>query len=83
MGGRRGFAQCGHFTGKEGGGSSDVDGRPHFLATKTSDFSKFIVCPHGQGGRGLSQCGNFVDNGRGGQFFEILCRHPLWTAPNK
>jgi len=27
-------------------------GRPHFLAQKTPEFSKFMVCPHGQGGRG-------------------------------
>jgi len=27
-------------------------GRPHFLMQKTSDFSKFMVCPYGQGGRG-------------------------------
>jgi len=26
-------------------------GRPHFLAQKTKDFSKFMVCPHEQGGR--------------------------------
>jgi len=25
-------------------------GRPQFLEQKTSDFSKFMVCPHGQGG---------------------------------
>jgi len=24
-------------------------GRPHFLVQKTLDFSKFMVCPHGQG----------------------------------
>jgi len=27
---------------------------------KTSDFSKFMVCLHGQG-EGLSQCGHFSD----------------------
>jgi len=32
-------------------------GRPHFLMQKTSDFSKFMVCPHGQGQ--LSQLGHF------------------------
>jgi len=30
------------FCGQEGG-------RPYFLVQKTSDFSKFKVCPHGQG----------------------------------
>jgi len=29
------------------------------LFGKTSNFSKFMVGPHGQGGRALSQCGNF------------------------
>jgi len=37
-------------------------GRPHFLMQKTADFSKFYVCPHGQGG--LTQCGQ----GGGGEF---------------
>jgi len=45
-------------------------GRPHFLEKKTSDFSKFMVCPHGQGG--LSQCGDFADTIGGGQVFAIL-----------
>jgi len=27
-------------------------GRPHFLAQKTSDFLKFMVCPRGKGGGG-------------------------------
>jgi len=44
------------------------------------DFSKFMVCPHGQGGRGLSQCGHFETRGEG-QFFVILCGRLLWTAP--
>jgi len=30
-------------------------------------FSKFMVCPHGQGGGGL--------------FYPILCGRPLWTTP--
>jgi len=50
-------------------------GRLHFLAQKTSEFSIFLVCPHGQGG--LSQCGQ-----GGGEFFAILCGRLLWTAPN-
>jgi len=49
-----------------GEGVSDAD-RPHFLMQKTANFLKFMVCPHGQGGR--------VD------FFAILCGRPLWTAP--
>jgi len=33
------------------------------FGAKTSDFSKFMVCPHGQ--EGLSQCGYFADKGGG------------------
>jgi len=33
------------------------------FGAKTSDFSKLIVRPHGQEGRGLSQCGHFADKG--------------------
>jgi len=47
---------------------------------KTSDFSKFMVCPRGQGAKGLSLCGYFAAKGRGGQFFAILCGCLLWTA---
>jgi len=42
------------------------------LVEKTSGFSKFMACPHGQ--EGSSHCGQ----GREGQFL----RPPLWTAPN-
>jgi len=41
------------------------------FGAKTSDFSKFMVCPHEQG--------HFADRG-GGQSFAILCGRPLWTA---
>jgi len=40
-----------------------------FLVQKTSDFSKFMVCPNEQGEVG------------GGQFFAILYGRLLWTAP--
>jgi len=44
---------------------------PHFLAQKNSNFSKFMVCPHGQGReRELSQCGHFAD--KESQFFAVL-----------
>jgi len=59
------------------GGSSGANVRT-FWCKKTSDFSKFMVCPLGQGERGLSQCGQW---GIGGQFFPILCGCLLWTAP--
>jgi len=50
------FVQCGHFADK--GNSTDVR---TYLYIKTSNFSKFILCPHGQRGGGLSQCGHFSD----------------------
>jgi len=53
------------------GGSSDMDVRT-FLVQKTSNFSKFMVCPHR---RRLSQCGHFTDKRGGGQ------GRPLWKAP--
>jgi len=46
-------------------------GRPHLLVKKTSDVSKFMVCPHGQGG--LSQCGHFSDKVEVGSIFRDLC----------
>jgi len=39
-------------------------GLPHFLEQKNLDFSKCMVCPHGQ--RGLSLYGHFADKGREG-----------------
>jgi len=49
--GERGFSSANIFSDK---GREEFFGceRPHFLVENTSDFSKFIVCPHGQGGRG-------------------------------
>jgi len=40
-----------------------------------------MVCPHGQGVGGLSQCGNFVD--KEGVFFAILCGCLLWRPYEK
>jgi len=50
---RKGFVQCGQ-AGR--GGSSDANVRT-FWCKKTPNFSKFMVCPNGQGC--LSQCGHF------------------------
>jgi len=54
--------------------------RPHFLVQKLLDFSKLMVCPHGQGKRGMSQCGHFSDKGRG-QFFSWLCVDVFYGWP--
>jgi len=60
-----GFFRCGH---------------PHFFAQKTSDFSKFMVCQNGQGGKGLlSQCKHFVDKGEGVNFSRF-CADVLPTS---
>jgi len=53
-------------------------GRPHFLVQKTSNFSKFMLCPHGQGGKGMSQCGQ---EGRGSIFCDFV-RTSCMDAPN-
>jgi len=39
---------------------------------KISDFSKFMMCQHGQGG--LSQFGHFSDKGREGLIFRDFVR---------
>jgi len=49
------------------------------LMQRISDFSKFMVYPHGQ--VGLNQSVRF-SNKVGGQFFVILYGRLLWTAPN-
>jgi len=41
---------------------------PYFLVCKKFGFFKFMVCPHGQASRGLSQCGHFADKGEGVNF---------------
>jgi len=45
---------------------------PHFLVQKTLEFSKFMVCGHGQEGRGLSHCGHFADKGEGSIFRDFV-----------
>jgi len=66
------------FYGQEGGGFF-ICGRPHFLAQKILDFLKFMVCPHGQGGRGeLSRADIFRTRGEGVNFFAILYGRLLW-----
>jgi len=60
-----GFIQCG-----QGGEGFFRCGRPYFLLQKTSDFSKFMVCPHRQGGRRI----NFVRTSfTDGLFFGRSC----------
>jgi len=51
------------------------------FGAKSLGFSKFMVCPRGQEGRGLNQCEHFTDKGRGDNFFAILCARHLWAAP--
>jgi len=38
------------------------------FGVKNIGFLKFVVCLHGQGERGLSQCGHFADKGKGVNF---------------
>jgi len=70
-GGRRGLSSAGILRTRQGGFFRC--GRPHFLVQNTSDFSKLMVCPHGQWR--LSQCGNFSDNGSN---FSRFCADVLY-----
>jgi len=51
------------------------------FGAKTPDFSKFMVCSHGQGERWLSQCGHFSDKGERVNFSrfsaDVLYGRPL------
>jgi len=54
------------------------------FGTETSDFSKFIVCLHGQGENGVWASADILRTRGGrreGQFFAILCWRLLWTDP--
>jgi len=53
----------------------------HFLVQKHFGLSKFMVCPHGQGRKGIEAVRTFFGHGKGSQIFAILCRRLLWTAP--
>jgi len=61
---RLGAVQCHKRRPQSKGGVSSSDkgggafrcGRSHFLLQIIKDFFKFMVCPHGQKGEGLSQC---------------------------
>jgi len=77
--GRRGFVQCGHFSDKEGGGSSDADVRT-FWPKKLRKFQNSWCVSTDWGGRGGWVSADILQT-RGGQFFAILCAHLLWTAP--
>jgi len=47
---------------------------PEIFGAKNFGFSKFMVCPHGQGGR-VRQCGHFSDKGEGSIFRDFV-----WTS---
>jgi len=51
------------------------------FGAKTLDFSKFMVCPHGQEVRGIEPVRTFCGQGGGGQFIAILCGRLLWITP--
>jgi len=71
-----GFVQCG-----QGGGFFRY-GRPHFLEQKTSEFSKFLVCPHGQeGGWASADILRARGEGWGVNFSRFCTGRLLWTAP--
>jgi len=51
-----------------------------FLVLKTSDFSIFMVCPHGQGGR-VEPVRTYCGQRGGVQFFAILCGRLFGRPP--
>jgi len=59
------------FANKGRGGISDADVRT-LWCKKTSDFSKFMVCPHGQKGRGVEPVRNFADKGSESIFRDFM-----------
>jgi len=66
------------FYGHERRGSSHADVHT-FRLKKTPDFSKFMVCPHEQGG--LSQCGHFAAKGERRVIFHDFVRTPFVDGP--
>jgi len=75
-----GFVWCRYFVDEEEVGFFRIR-RPRFFAQIASDFSKFMMCPHGQRDRELSQSGHFANKGEESLFYSILCRRLLCTAP--
>jgi len=74
-----GSVQCGHFADK-GEGVFFKCGRPHFLLQKKSDISKFIMCPHGQLERELSQYRYFAEK-REGSIFRYFVQKSFTDGP--
>jgi len=62
--------QCGHFTDKEWGSSSDVDVRS-FWCKKNSGFWIFWYVRTDKE-EGLSQCGHFVQKGEESNFHDFV-----------
>jgi len=52
-------------------------GRPHFFVQKTSEFSKFMVCTHGTGGRGVEPVRTFCGLSNA---YEQPCRSDVKSA---
>jgi len=79
----RGVGQCGHFSDKGGRGILQMRTSTLF-SKKTSDFSKFIVSPYGQGGWRLhyfvQKTLDFTDilRTRGGVNFSRFCTDVLY-----
>jgi len=50
------------------------------FGAKTSDFSKFMMCPHGQGGEGFEPMRTFFGEG-GGSIFRDFVRTSFMDSP--
>jgi len=69
--------QCGHIADKVG--SSDA--KSAFWLHKSSDFSKFMVCPHGQGGREVEPMRTFCGQRGRGIIFSRFCADIFYGGP--
>jgi len=74
-----GFVQCGHFSDKGEGGSSDA-GLRTFWRKKIRNFRNLWCVRIDKWGKRLISS-DILRQGGGGQFFAILCGRFLWTAP--
>jgi len=79
-GGREWVCPVRTFFGKGGGGFFKC-GYPNFLAQKTSDFSKFMVCQHGHGWRAVEPVWTFCRQGGKGINFLRFCADVFYGRP--
>jgi len=73
-----GFFQCRYFADKAGGGSSEADAKN---CCKKLRFSKFMMCPHGQVGRGVEPVRTFFGQMRRVSIFRDFVQMSVMDGP--